>query len=127
MQEDVAEARADASEELRDAQRDASETSAEASADGETLWIALAWFIAGAGICCFSSPLAPASGERVRERGQTLPAAANVDFADLAVGLLIAGHVISGIVVVIAGGDHSLQSFPQHLPRILEFCRAAAV
>lgn len=29
--------------------------------------------------------------------------------------------------VVIQGGDHSLQSFPQHLPRILEFCRAAAV
>jgi predicted esterase YcpF (UPF0227 family) len=29
--------------------------------------------------------------------------------------------------VVIPGGDHSLQSFPQHLPRILEFCRAAAV
>jgi uncharacterized protein len=29
--------------------------------------------------------------------------------------------------VVIQGGDHSLQSFPQHLPRILEFCRAASV
>lgn len=29
--------------------------------------------------------------------------------------------------VVIQGGDHSLQSFPQHLPRVLEFCRAAAV
>ena len=29
--------------------------------------------------------------------------------------------------VVVQGGDHSLQSFPQHLPRILEFCRAAAV
>jgi predicted esterase YcpF (UPF0227 family) len=29
--------------------------------------------------------------------------------------------------VVVPGGDHSLQSFPQHLPRILEFCRAAAV
>lgn len=29
--------------------------------------------------------------------------------------------------VVIQGGDHSLQSFPRHLPRILEFCRAAAV
>lgn len=28
---------------------------------------------------------------------------------------------------VIQGGDHSLQSFPQHLARILEFCRAAAV
>lgn len=26
--------------------------------------------------------------------------------------------------VVIEGGDHSLQSFPRHLPRILEFCRA---
>ena len=23
--------------------------------------------------------------------------------------------------IVIRGGDHSLQSFPQHLPRILEF------
>ena len=29
--------------------------------------------------------------------------------------------------VVTRGGDHSLQSFPQHLPRILEFSRAAAV
>jgi uncharacterized protein len=29
--------------------------------------------------------------------------------------------------VVIPGGDHSLQSFPQHLERILEFSRAAAV
>jgi predicted esterase YcpF (UPF0227 family) len=29
--------------------------------------------------------------------------------------------------VVIPGGDHSLQSFPQHLPRILEFCLAAAL
>ena len=26
--------------------------------------------------------------------------------------------------IVIEGGDHSLQSFPRHLPRILEFCRA---
>ena len=26
--------------------------------------------------------------------------------------------------VVIEGGDHSLQSFPRQLPRILEFCRA---
>ena len=24
--------------------------------------------------------------------------------------------------IVIPGGDHSLQSFPEHLPRILEFC-----
>ena len=29
--------------------------------------------------------------------------------------------------VVVQGGDHSLQSFPRHLPRILEFCRAVAV
>lgn len=29
--------------------------------------------------------------------------------------------------VVVEGGDHSLQSFPRHLPRIVEFCRAAAV
>ena len=29
--------------------------------------------------------------------------------------------------VVVDGGDHSLQSFPRHLPRIVEFCRAAAV
>ena len=29
--------------------------------------------------------------------------------------------------VVVQGGDHSLQSFPQHLPRILEFSRAAAL
>jgi predicted esterase YcpF (UPF0227 family) len=29
--------------------------------------------------------------------------------------------------VVVQGGDHSLQSFPRHLPRILEFCRAAPV
>jgi predicted esterase YcpF (UPF0227 family) len=29
--------------------------------------------------------------------------------------------------IVVQGGDHSLQSFPRHLPRILEFCRAAAV
>jgi uncharacterized protein len=29
--------------------------------------------------------------------------------------------------IVIPGGDHSLQSFPQHLPRILEFYRAASV
>ena len=28
---------------------------------------------------------------------------------------------------VVAGGDHSLQSFPEHLARILEFARAAAV
>jgi predicted esterase YcpF (UPF0227 family) len=29
--------------------------------------------------------------------------------------------------VVVQGGDHSLQSFPQHLPRILEFARAASL
>jgi predicted esterase YcpF (UPF0227 family) len=29
--------------------------------------------------------------------------------------------------VVVEGGDHSLQSFPRHLPRILEFCRAATL
>jgi len=29
--------------------------------------------------------------------------------------------------VVVHGGDHSLQSFPRHLRRILEFCRATAV
>jgi predicted esterase YcpF (UPF0227 family) len=29
--------------------------------------------------------------------------------------------------LVIAGGDHSLQSFPQHLARILEFSRAASL
>jgi len=29
--------------------------------------------------------------------------------------------------VVISGGDHSLTSFPGHLPRILEFSRAAAL
>ena len=29
--------------------------------------------------------------------------------------------------VVIDGGDHSLQSFPRHLPRILEFARANPV
>ncbi len=29
--------------------------------------------------------------------------------------------------VVVEGGDHSLQGFPGHLPRILEFCRAAAL
>lgn len=29
--------------------------------------------------------------------------------------------------IVVQGGDHSLQSFPRHLPRILEFCRATAV
>ena len=29
--------------------------------------------------------------------------------------------------IVVPGGDHSLQSFPRHLPRILEFCRAAAL
>ena len=29
--------------------------------------------------------------------------------------------------VVVTGGDHSLQSFPQHLPRILEFARAASL
>lgn len=29
--------------------------------------------------------------------------------------------------VVVQGGDHSLQSFPQHLPRILEFAGATAV
>jgi uncharacterized protein len=28
---------------------------------------------------------------------------------------------------VVPGGDHSLQSFPEHLARILEFARAAAV
>jgi uncharacterized protein len=28
--------------------------------------------------------------------------------------------------VVVQGGDHSLQSFPRHLPRILEFARDAA-
>jgi predicted esterase YcpF (UPF0227 family) len=28
---------------------------------------------------------------------------------------------------VVAGGDHSLQSFPEHLERILEFARAAAL
>jgi uncharacterized protein len=26
--------------------------------------------------------------------------------------------------IVVEGGDHTLQSFPRHLPRILEFCRA---
>jgi predicted esterase YcpF (UPF0227 family) len=29
--------------------------------------------------------------------------------------------------VVVQGGDHSLQSFAQHLPRILEFSRAASL
>lgn len=29
--------------------------------------------------------------------------------------------------IVIPGGDHSLQSFPQHLPRILEFSRAPSL
>ena len=29
--------------------------------------------------------------------------------------------------VVVTGGDHSLQSFPQHLPRLVEFLRAAAL
>ncbi len=29
--------------------------------------------------------------------------------------------------IVVPGGDHSLQSFPRHLPRILEFARAAAL
>ena len=29
--------------------------------------------------------------------------------------------------VVVSGGDHSLRSFPRHLPRILEFSRAAAL
>jgi predicted esterase YcpF (UPF0227 family) len=29
--------------------------------------------------------------------------------------------------IVVPGGDHSLQSFPRHLPRIVEFCRAAAL
>ena len=29
--------------------------------------------------------------------------------------------------IVVQGGDHSLQSFPQHLPRIFEFARAAAL
>jgi uncharacterized protein len=29
--------------------------------------------------------------------------------------------------LVVQGGDHSLQSFPQHLPRILEFSRAASL
>jgi uncharacterized protein len=29
--------------------------------------------------------------------------------------------------IVVPGGDHSLQSFPQHLARILEFSRAAAL
>lgn len=28
---------------------------------------------------------------------------------------------------VVPGGDHSLQSFPEHLPRILEFARAASL
>lgn len=29
--------------------------------------------------------------------------------------------------VVVTGGDHSLQSFPDHLPRLVEFLRAAAL
>lgn len=29
--------------------------------------------------------------------------------------------------IVVEGGDHSLQSFPRHLPRIVEFARAAAL
>ena len=29
--------------------------------------------------------------------------------------------------LVVDGGDHSLQSFPRHLPRILEFSRANSV
>jgi uncharacterized protein len=29
--------------------------------------------------------------------------------------------------IVIPGGDHSLQSFPQHLPRIIEFSRASSL
>ena len=28
---------------------------------------------------------------------------------------------------VVPGGDHSLQSFPEHLARIIEFARAAAL
>jgi predicted esterase YcpF (UPF0227 family) len=29
--------------------------------------------------------------------------------------------------IVVAGGDHSLQSFPRHLPRILEFAGAGSL
>jgi predicted esterase YcpF (UPF0227 family) len=29
--------------------------------------------------------------------------------------------------IVVPGGDHSLQSFPRHLPRIVEFARAASL
>ena len=29
--------------------------------------------------------------------------------------------------IVVQGGDHSLQSFPQHLSRITEFCRATSL
>jgi predicted esterase YcpF (UPF0227 family) len=35
-------------------------------------------------------------------------------------------HYAGADQVVVQGGDHSLQSFPKHLPRILEFAGLGA-
>lgn len=59
----------------------------EATAEGDTLWIAALWFLLGG--ACFLVWRSPH----------------RVDLADLAVGLLIGGHVLSGLVVLGAGGD----------------------
>jgi hypothetical protein len=62
----------------------------EATADGETLWIAGLWLLAGAALAW---------------QYRATAAARRLDAADLAVGLLIGGHVASGLVVVCIGGD----------------------
>lgn len=63
---------------------------AEATAEGETVWIAGLWFAAGIviSVLWWKRPLSP-----------------RWDFGDLAVGLLIGGHVLSGLIVVFSVGD----------------------
>jgi len=61
----------------------------EATAEGETLWIALLWFAAGAVLW----------GALYRESFRRW------DWADLAVGLLIGGQVTGGLVIVFGTGD----------------------
>lgn len=62
----------------------------EATADGETLWIAGLWFLAGAFLCLW-----PSGGATTRRW----------DLADLGAVLLIGGQIVSGVVVLATDGD----------------------
>ncbi|MFQ5730939.1 MAG: O-antigen ligase family protein [Planctomycetaceae bacterium] len=64
---------------------------AEASVDGETLWIVQLWLVAGI-VCVWHRFL----------DGQPLM---RFDLLALAVGLIVAGHITSGVVLLFQGGD----------------------